>query len=352
MYFGKFQAGLLSLAICALTVLSTPHQSLGQSDDPLSTDFVLKDSFFFVSIQPAKLAALADKESDTTEYVLEKMIEFTGLDIKKIDQVLIQIGSGDDDVDVEDVSDGTCIVIRFSDDIDMDEFEDKVLNNADVDEDEIDGKTYYKSNNENSPGFFFPNKRTLIIGEDNRLQMVADASGMSKGVEIAGKLSSGDQVGIVFECDEDNEKARELMTEILDEMDFSSIGLDDEALEKVQSGHIRVNLKSDTPIRATLVSANDASDLMEAGEEAIEMAQEQLEMMEEQMANAPPSIAESMENVVELMGDVLNNSEFSVDGNKVNMVVKKEGGMTKVVDMVAEAAEQILRMMEQFGGGF
>jgi prefoldin subunit 5 len=328
-----------------------------QSNDPISTKYIASDAFLIISVSPSGIADCADKKSETTDYVLKSIKKFTSIDVKKMDQVIVQMGAGDDKSEVEDVEDGLGIVMRFSEKIDVEEMVGKIGQNFELEKTELDGKIYYEPQGEGNPGLFFPDDKTMIMAEPDRIKILKDAGGgMSNVNQLAKKLTTADHLGIVIDLgDKDSrEKRQEMLDEMLSGMDFDELGIDEDIINELDSAVIRVNLNSDTPVNVTVncKDATTAGKIVEGSKKVIETMKEKLEEAEEELANAPAEMAETAEKILELANDALENTKVTSSGSTVNVKIEKKGGMTAVVDAVAKGLEQTFKMLESFGGGF
>ena len=349
-------------SICLFVAAAIASIGLSDSDllnaqsaekQDVNTKYVLDDSFLFVSVNVAAIRDVADKDADNFDFVMEKFQEYVGFDLSKLDSILIQFGSGGDDLEVEDGGDSVCIVLNFAADADLKKYREYLLDEGgDFEEEELGGKPYLNPNNEYQPGIYFPDDQTMMIAEDARMQSVPDTTGGTNAKKIAGRLNSRDHVGIVFEMEEGNEGQFMVMDQIFREFDLEQAGLDSELLEFLQRGSINIDLKSDDIVKAEMVAASDsaAESIVEAAKDARDQLLDMIDMASAEMESAPnDDLRDAGEKIIGTIMEAADSAKFSQDGSTVRMTTSKKGGATELVDTVVQAAAGLFRMFESFG---
>ena len=335
-------------AVAALMVVACLGNSLvAQSKESISTKYIAKDSFMVISLQPSKIASCADQKSETTKYVLDSIKKFSGLEVKKLDQIVMQMGAGED---IEDENESVIITFQFSEDVDADAISKKLGKEFDLEKTDKDGKPLYKPGNDDEPCLYFPNKKTLIMCLEGRLD-AAIKGGKNNFTKTAKKLTTSDHIGIAFDLS--NKDQKEFLDEMLEDLPLSEMGVDSELVKNVKSGEIHINLKSDAPMTAKMVckDSKSAEAIVKAGKAALEQMTESLEEAEASLDQAPPGMAEAAEQILEVAFKAIDNTKFESKESTVTIKTSVKGGLTKAVDSVAKGVEQMLKMFEQFGGG-
>ena len=157
----------------------------------------------------------------------------------------------------------------------------------------------------------------------------------------------------IIAFDRTSEEQQKSLAEMVDNLPVDEMGFEAEMLKKVKTGEIHINLKSDTPMSATMVckDSDTASAMADAGTKALEGMTENLEQAEASLDQAPPGMAEAAEGILEVAFQAIENTKFVAKDSKVTVNTKVKGGMTKAVDSVAKMAQEMIKMIEMFGGG-
>ena len=336
-----------SFAVCAMLALAMTANSLvAQSKESISTKYISKDAFLVIAIHPSKIASCADQKSETTKYVLDSIKKFTGIEVKKLENITLQLCAGKD---IKNEGDAAIVTMHFSEDVD-DSFARKMGEQFDFEKAEKNGKPLYKPERDDKPCLYFPDKKTIVMCVEKRLKS-ALAGGKHKASKIATKIKTSDHIGIAFDLT--NEEQKESLEEMLENLPVDEMGFETEMLKKVKTGEIHIDLKSDTPMSATMVckDSKTATAMVDAGTEALEGMTENLEQAEASLEQAPPGMAEAAEGILEIAFKAVENTKFVADGSKVTVRTNVKGGMTKAVDNVAKMAQEMIKMIEMFGGG-
>ncbi len=330
-----------------LALIFVANSAFAQSKDPISTKYIAKETFMVLSLQPSKIAACADQKSETTKYVIDVIKKFSGLEVKKLDQILLQIGAGKG---IEDEEEAVIVTMHFSEAADMDAITKKMGEEFNYEKTEKDGKPLFKPEDEDQPYMFFPDKKTLVMCLESRLD-AALAGGKNDAAKMAKTLTTSDHIGVAFNLS--NEDQQEFVDKIFEESPLGQMGLDTDLIKSVKSGHIHINLKSNDSISATMVckDSKSADAMVEAGKEALEAMTEGLEQAETQLDQAPPGIAEVAEEVLEVAFKAIENTKIQAKDSKVTVNTQVKGGLIKMVDGVAKGVEQMMKMFDQLGGG-
>ncbi len=347
----RTRSKFMALVAAACLVATFAGQTVGQSSESISTKYIAKDAFLVIALHPAKIANCADKDSETTKYVLDMMKKFTGLDVKGLEQIVVQIGAPDKEID--DPGDVLGIVFRFSKNIDPEDLVDKMGSDFDLDKQDLEGQPLYVPSSDSNPCMYFPNKKTMIMAVEDRIRVLVDGSGMGEGAKVAKRIKTGDHLGISFVMGE-NDAQKAIMEQVMDEMPLEEMGIDSDMVKNVKRGEIHINLKGNDFVSGKLQCADgDTADKVEgAAKDALSELEGNLEEAESQLGSAPPEIAEVAEEILDLAFEAIENAKVTTDGSNVNINVEVKGGMSKVVDGVAKGLEQLFQMLEQFGGGF
>ena len=335
---------------CLLTLSCSFQSATAQSADPLSTKFIADDAMLIIALQPSKIAALGEKDSETNKYVLEQMKKQTGVDVEKLDQMVVQFGVTDAE-ETDDPGDALAIIFHFREKIDVESIVEKMGSSFNLTKGEMNGRPIYTPESDSNPALYFADDKTMIMGLEKRVKKCASASGMGDAGKLAKTITSADHIGIAFGGADSDDKKR-VMGEVLQEMPLSQMGIDEEMITKVKSGEIHINLKDKKMMAGKLVCADGdtAGKVVDAGKEAVENMVTSLEDMESQLAQAPPEILEIAEPMIELAYKTLENVKLTSDQSTVNINVEVEGGASKIVDGIGKALEQTFRMLERFGG--
>ena len=178
-----------SIVIVAVLAMAIVSNSLhAQSKDPISTKYVAKDAFLVVSIQPSKIADCADQKSETTKYVLNSIKKFSGLEVKKLDQIMLQMCAGKD---IKDPSEAVIVTMQFSGDVDADAIVKTLGADFNLEKTEKNGNPLYKPEDDDKPCMYFPNKKTMVMCLESRLS-VALAGGKNSAAGFAKKITTAD----------------------------------------------------------------------------------------------------------------------------------------------------------------
>lgn len=318
------------LGLCAMVVFSagTPRTS-AQMERPYDSSFIAPDAFMVVFARPAKLMAQMEKNAFMDE-MFSSLENDVGLDVNKIEQFQLSFGDGSGgNFD----SDQIAIIIHYAEDLPMDSIVAGEWGSSE--EIEFQGRPMFPPTSEHQPGVYFPNDRTMVVAERERLELVAGTPmTMSSIVERVRDLDHEAEFAILYDGEQvDDELLSEMFREFPPMGEFSI----QELATQVKEFQLVGNSKNMVSVQGTMVTEDEesATRIKTVIQGALELGRMQLPVLKKQMTQdldfMPVEFQEMAKTSFEGMEAIVEGTTVSNEGNNVNIGIAVDGGIGKIL---------------------
>ena len=318
---------LLSLwLIGALLTAGVQGAEQAPAKKTLDTSFIASDSFVVIVIHPRQMLAQTPKHSKFVKMMISLVDEESGIQIDNLEQIVVQFGvpEGEDD----DIEDKLVVTMRFAKDVDRARIREKTFTESR--EAVHDGKKYMRAERDSSPSGYFHDDRTLIMAKEKRLlKVMAQKQSMGPLVHRLRSIDATSDIVIVgnFHADAARAATQELANEMFDQ------DLPPELVGALDAGTLTAKLSSDIPIRMQLDMADEKAALgvKKWSESLLTIGRRVFpELKKEILRDLPSPLDDSL---VDAIDKLLNETQVSVEGNRVHAVLHAKGGLPQVVEV-------------------
>lgn len=162
------------VGFCLLTAMVTTSHA--QSKSSIETTYFSQDAYFAFVLRPAMMTERLEGKSDETKRSLETFFrEEFELDVHDIDQVTWLVGKAATVDGNDDVENRFQLILRFKQNIEIEAFAEQFLaSQTGVVLDEGNGVVYWSAG-VSSPSCFFPDRKTAVVANRERLAKVIDS---------------------------------------------------------------------------------------------------------------------------------------------------------------------------------
>ena len=330
------------------------------------TRFLPDSCYFALQFDLPKLLA-HEKMGSKNLALLERWLkELTSIELSAMKTLTLQFCEGANPGEFDEDCFG--IAMTFSRPVNRKGFQGKM--EIELEEGEVDGRTYLKSTSRGAPSIYFGDDgKTIVMGLDAAIrQMIGKKSGDSV---VGGMMRSADPDAEIRGGFQANQMYRAMLTEISNELPIKPFNIE-KVFGEVETGSISCSVRSSTPLQFLVNAQTEegAEQLAKKGKLLVDLASASIPLLREQIKEQEKTFKEldfggedqfremalksleSSRRGLEIGELVLKAASTSHEGKKMRLQVKRMEGLRDVVpifvQMVAMQFESMGTMMQRF----
>lgn len=314
---------LITICLAVSVFLLTPLDAFGQGRTFLDDTFLDPEAGMVVVVRP-KLLCENSPEHGMVKEMVEELGEELGLDVTKIESLVLQFALGKD----EPFDDDQLIIkIHHSEVIDHVAIAEPAWRATR--QEDLNGRPFYLRTNDPDACFYLPDDQTLLLTLTDRIKALAAAPlTMGPLVSRVRAIEPDSEVAVVLRLEEGRNEA------LIDELFGDIPPIDDfvvaNMVRKLDWMVVEAQFTSDVPITAELITPTGelASEIAAGLEGMLQLGRETLPELSKQIVeHGPPSQREAMGVMFDAFNSIVSGTTMEVDGNVVSLTVENEGGL-------------------------